>query len=203
MLGWWGPPPTSTQWMSSRPQLVPQQLAPPAPGGRRRPACRSHPGRRAGGACPCARPGRAGRRSGAQVRARADDVDVARRHAAPLDRDPPVALVGGDHEVGRLERLALEEPQPGQGQPAARSRTWPGTSRARGRGGRTGTACRTASRSGRAASRSPAGCRRGARRSHARSTATRTDFMAVRTKHQRNSATKPIAPWASIGSAYR
>ena len=31
-------------------------------------------------------------------------------------------------------------------------------------------------------------------------TATRTDFMAVRTKHQRNSATKPSGPWASTGS---
>ena len=27
--------------------------------------------------------------------------------------------------------------------------------------------------------------------------------MAVRTKHQRNSATKPSAPWASTGSPYR
>ena len=147
MLGWWGPPPTSTQWMSSRPNSSRSSL--------HRPHQVVDPVLLADLAevdeqvALALAPGRVGWVDGQalEVGTGAHHVHVAGRLPAPLDRDPPVALVGGDHQVGRLERLALQEPQPGQRPARPRSRTWPGTSRARGRGGRTGTACRTASRS--------------------------------------------------------
>jgi hypothetical protein len=47
------------------------------------------------------------------VGARAHNVDVGRGHPASFDRDPPMALVGRYHQVGRLEGLAFQEPQPG------------------------------------------------------------------------------------------
>ena len=69
---------------------------------------------------PALAPGRVRRVDGQalEVGAGAHHVDVGRRHPASLDRDPLVALVGGDHQVGGLERLALQVPQPGQGPPA-------------------------------------------------------------------------------------
>ena len=42
-----------------------------------------------------------------QVGAGAHHVHVGRDHPASLDRDPPMALVGRDHQVGRLEGLAF------------------------------------------------------------------------------------------------